>query len=126
MENTYTDEEAQESKRIIASWIAKLLQAYMGYCKKINQLDDLLPDAFTEYFGTELDQQMDVILTMCGVPENGTPFDELEIDTSKLHPSQIEYGFYRDGFYEDIYNMEHEDLEYTDFLKYVYELMGLK
>lgn len=126
MENTYTDEEAQESKRIIASWIAKLLQAYMGYCKKINQLDDLLPDAFIEYFAKELDQQLDVILTMCGVPEEGTRFEELGIDDSNFHPSQKEYGFCRDSYYDELSKMEYEDLEYADLLKYVYELMGLK
>lgn len=81
--------------------------------KRLMELDDFIGgDSFIEMLGHELDEIEDTALDMCGVPEEGTPFDLLGIDTNGFVKSQIEYGFCRDNIKEVIFNFH--DLEYRD------------
>jgi hypothetical protein len=98
--------------------IVDLLSTYIHLNKEIKKLDAVLgEDAFSNYF-ISIDIFLDIILTMCGVPEEETPFEALGFSFTDFledenfreledatQESLWEYGFCRDNNYEKIWKL---------------------
>jgi hypothetical protein len=86
--------------------ITDLLIGLTGLRKSIHKLDNAMEgEAFGEMFGIEMQMIQDTILSLCGVPDEETPFQTLGIDTSDYDEQQIEYGYCRDSIDEIIWNL---------------------
>jgi hypothetical protein len=108
--------------KVTTKQLAKILHALKIIHERIDDLDDLLPDAFTEYFGDGTSLLQDTILDMCGVPAEKTPFEELSIKTDGMDDRVAEYGFCRDYLDEKIYDLKYE-IEGFDYEGFIEELM---
>jgi hypothetical protein len=61
--------------------MGKLLKVLAFWDAKTSALDELLGDAFGEYFGHEWSEMLDVILDVCSIPPEDTPLEEYTDDT---------------------------------------------
>ena len=90
--------------------IVDLLIGLVGLQKRINMIDDVTEsDTFTELFATELGMIQDTILSLCGVPDENTPFEALGINTDDFEEQLIEYGFCKDHTDDIIWNLSNFD-----------------